>query len=263
MLLTVKGLVLRETPYGEADKLIDLLTDEGVITVRARGARKPGSKYAALTQLFSYAEFCLRQSHDHFFLDSAVPIQLFYGIRNDLEALALAAYFSELTRKIATAQPQPQILRLFLYCLHYLSVHSRPLPQIKSIFELRMLTELGMMPDLLCCSACGEYLPQQLVLRIANGDFRCSECHPNNQTTDLSVTVGVLQAARHIVFSDFDRLFHYRLQDRSQQLLSLFTEQYACYRLELRCKTLRFYHSLTDGCTTMPLSQPDFGTDYE
>ncbi len=263
MLLTVKGLVLRETPYGETDKLIDLLTDEGVITIRVRGARKPGSKYAALTQLFSYAEFCLRQNHDRYFLDSAVPIQLFYGIRNDLEALALAAYFSELTQKIATAQPQPQILRLFLYCLHYLSAHSRPLPLIKSIFELRMLTELGMMPDLLCCPICGEYLPHKLVLRIANGDFICSGCHLHPGINELSVTAGVLQAARHIVFSDFDRLFHFRLQDRSQQLLSQFTEQYACYRLEMRCKTLRFYHSLTEGSSPMPLSQPDLGTDYE
>ena len=175
-MITVKGVVLRETAYGEHDKLFDLFTENGIYTVRARGVRKQGSKYAAVTQVFSYGEFCLRQSGERYFLDSAVPVNLFFGLRGDLEALALAAYFAELLRNTATQQPQPQILRLFLHCLHYLCEHTRPPLQIKAIFELRLATELGHAPNLLCCNLCGEFLPQQLYFRVSSGDFVCKDC---------------------------------------------------------------------------------------
>ena len=245
MLLTVKGLVIWETAYGESDKIVDVLTENGVITFRARGTRKPGSKYAALVQLFAYAEFCLRQSGERYFLDSAVPISLFYGIRNDLEALALASYFAELTQKIATVQSQPQILRLFLHCLHYLSEHTRPIPLLKAIFELRLVTEIGMMPDLLCCRECCCYLPQKLVMRLQDAYFLCADCAGEVSSSDMLMTVGTLRAVRHIVLSEFDRVFHMRVGDSELAQLTLFAERYLLFRLELRCKTLQFYHSLT------------------
>lgn len=243
--LTVKGVVLRETAYGEADKLFDLLTDHGIRTVRARSVRKAGSKYAAVTQVFSYGEFCLRQSGDRFYLDSAVSLNLFYGLRNDLEALSLASYFSELIRKVATDQPQPQILRLLLHCLYYLSEHTRPPHQIKAIFELRLMTELGMMPTLICCPICLQYIPQHPVLRIASADMICEECRLRSHPYDLSVTPSALQAARHVIFSEFDKLFHFRVKGESLDLFSLYAEQYLLFRIDGSFPTLKFYQELT------------------
>lgn len=244
MLLTVKGLVIRETAYGESDKIVDLLTENGVLTVRARGVRKSSSKYAALAQLFAYGEYCLRQSGERFFLDSAVPISLFYGLRNDLEALALASYFAELTQRIATAQSQPQLLRLFLHCLHYLSEHTRPLPLLKSIFELRLVSEMGMMPDVLCCQVCCSYLPPKAVIRLQEGYFLCKDCCEEITPQDMTVSVGTLRAIRHIALADFDRLFHFRMGAAEQKELGIFTERYLILRLEIRCKALQFYHAL-------------------
>lgn len=245
LLTTVKGLVLRETPIGEADKLFDLLTENGVYTVRARGVRKPGSKYAAVTQSFAYGEFCLRRNKDFFYLDSAAPISLFYGIRNHLDALALCTYFSELMRKIATNQPQPQLLRLFLHCLHYLSEQTRPLPQIQAIFELRLVTELGHMPNLLCCTLCGEYLPSHLTLRVTYGDFLCKDCTLHSDVSDFHVKSPVLLAARHIVFSDFEKLFLFKLDEKNLSELCAYSECYVKQTLDVNCQALRFYHSLT------------------
>ncbi len=245
MLRTVKGLVIREIAYGENDKIIDILTENGVITFWARGVRKIGSKYAALTQLFAYAEYCMRQNADRYFLDSAAPISLFYGIRNDLEALSLASYFAELIQRIATAQSQPQVLRLFLHCLHYLSEHTRPLPLLKSIFELRLLSDIGMMPDVLCCRGCCCYLPQKAMMRLRDGYFLCEDCMDEPTASDVPVSVGTLRAIRHIALVDFDRLFHIRIGETELTELSQFTERYLITRLEMRCKTLQFYHALT------------------
>ncbi|MBQ3940599.1 MAG: DNA repair protein RecO [Oscillospiraceae bacterium] len=242
---TVKGLVIREVVFGEADKLIDLLTDTGVRTVRVRGARKPGSKYAAVTQIFSYGEFCLRQSSGRLYLDSAVSLSAFYGIRNRLEALALASYFSELVRRTATEQPQPQILRLFLICLHYLSEHTRDDLQIKAVFEMRLVTELGMMPDLVCCPVCLRYLPPKPILRLDKADMVCEDCCPGPGWNDLAVTTATLQAVRHAVFSDLERVLAFRVRGESLLLFAVYAEAYVLRRTEHSYPTLQFYRSLT------------------
>ena len=257
-MMTVKGVVLREIAFGEHDKLFDLFTENGVCTVRARGVRKQGSKYAAVTQSFSYGEFCLRQSGKHLFLDSAVPINQFFALRNDLESLALASYFAELLRNTATQQPQPQILRLFLHCLHYLCEHTRPPLQIKAIFELRLATELGYAPNLLCCNVCGEFLPQQLYFRILQGDFVCKECRTAAGAEELSATAATLQAARHIIFSDFERLFLFKLRGQALEKLQIYTECSLLHALNLRTpRTLRFYRTLTE-LPPVPQDAPAF-----
>lgn len=245
--LNIKGLVIRETAYQDADKIIELLTGDGIKTVRAKSARKPGSKYAAVTQIFSYGEFCLRRSDRRYYLDSAVSINLFYGLRNDLTALALASYFADVIRNTVTNQPQPQILRLFLLSLHYLSEHSRPESLVKSIFELRLMTEIGLMPNLVCCDECMTYLPKHPVLRVRFGDLLCRECRMIPDPEDEDAPQAVLHAARHVVFSEFDRLFQFRLKGYSAVSFSRYTERYLLRHLGIGFRTLQFYHELVTG----------------
>ena len=51
MYLNTKALVLRETKYKDADKILTVLTsDEGKLTVKARGALRKSCKYSALNK---------------------------------------------------------------------------------------------------------------------------------------------------------------------------------------------------------------------
>lgn len=53
MHITTQGLVLRETSYKEADKILTVLTREGgKRTVKARGCRRKNSPLAASAQLW-------------------------------------------------------------------------------------------------------------------------------------------------------------------------------------------------------------------
>ncbi|MBR5371534.1 MAG: DNA repair protein RecO [Oscillospiraceae bacterium] len=247
-LITQKGLVLHETAYGETDKIINILTDTGVRTVRVRGARKPQSKYAAVTQAFSYCEFCMQSTRGRLYLDSAAPISLFYPLRTDLTALALAAYFAELVRLAATDQHQPEILRLFLICLHYLSEKLRTPAQIKAAFELRLLTEIGLMPDLICCAECCAYLPEHPVLRIDKADMICAECSETIGDEHV-VTRETLLAARHAVFSEMDKVLAFRVSGRSLRLFAQYAEQYVLHHLEQRVPALRYYKDIASEDT--------------
>lgn len=259
MLTTLTGLVVRERTVGEADKFIDILTDShGLIEVSVRGAQKMTAKHGSAAQLFAYSTFCIAQRKERYYLNSASPIHIFYGLRQSIEGVSLASYFAEvLCAAVRPVEQKSDILRLMLNTLHFLEKESRPLPLLKALFELRLLTELGMMPNIICCDICGEYTPEQLEFYLQSGIFICKDCAAQSAdySEHMTVSGNVLQAIRHIVLADFDRLFHFRLGDRSLKDLSRLAERYLLLHLDRRFKTLDFYHSLNDWAS--PTEEPN------
>ena len=56
--ITCDGIVIRETLYGESDKILTLFTGAyGKITVAAKGVRSIKSKNSSAVQLFCYSYF--------------------------------------------------------------------------------------------------------------------------------------------------------------------------------------------------------------
>ena len=91
MRLTTQGIVLRETNYKEADKILTVLTrDWGKRTVKARGCRRKNSKLTAASQLLVYSELTLSERGEFTTLTEADPLEQFWSVRQDLETLALA-----------------------------------------------------------------------------------------------------------------------------------------------------------------------------
>ena len=102
MLLTTQGIILREVNYKEADKILTVLTrDYGKRTVKAPGCRRKTSRLTAGSQLLVYSELTLRQRGEYLTLSEADPQQQFWSVRQDLDLLALASYFAEVTEAAA------------------------------------------------------------------------------------------------------------------------------------------------------------------
>lgn len=249
-----EGIVLRERPVGEQDKFIDILTkDNGVIEVSVKGARKINGKSGSSTQLFAYSRFCVNESRGRLVLNSAEPIHIFYGLRDSLTKLSLASYFAEVavycTPERSETEGRETNLRLLLNCLHYLENDLRPEALLRSIFELRLMADTGYMPDILGCRGCGVFEPEELFFCISDGGFYCADCftsdgEDHSGTDYMKVGLPVLNAVRHIVLADFDRLFNFRISDKVQSALTEFSSSYITAHLEKHFKTLDFYKSL-------------------
>ena len=103
--IVTRGIVLRETETKEADKILTLLTaDRGRISVIARGVRRKGCKFAACAQPLVYSEWTLYQKGDWYYVNEDATLELFSGLRSDLDAMALGFYFAELTEAVTTAE---------------------------------------------------------------------------------------------------------------------------------------------------------------
>lgn len=246
-MITAEGIVLKERTVGEQDKFIDILTKEsGVLELSVKGARKINGKSGSSTQLFAYSRFCINQKGERFFLNSAEPIHIFYGLRSSLTKISLASYFAEVLRYCIDPEAHSgDIMRLFLNTLHYLEKDMRSEALLKSVFELRLLSEIGYMPDIVACRGCGEFEPSEVLFSVDDGGFYCKDCAAElTEGSFMQMKLPILRALRHIVLSDQERLFNFRVSDEAMSKLSAATENYLLSHLERNFKTLDFYKSL-------------------
>jgi DNA repair protein RecO (recombination protein O) len=86
--LRTKGIVLRRTNYGEADRILTIITKDGQVSALAKGARKLKSKLAGSIELFSYSEFVFHKGKGELLiLTNARLIEYYSHIMTNLEAI--------------------------------------------------------------------------------------------------------------------------------------------------------------------------------
>ncbi len=245
MQINTDGIVIKEMNIGETDRFVTILTrDRGVIKASARGSRRLKSPLSSATQLFCFSRFCLYKGRELYIINSADSISSFYHLRTDLIKLSLGQYFAELSAILAPENEQADdYLRLLLNALHLLIKNDRPPELIKAAFELRLLSMAGYMPDLSACRDCESLEGDILYLLTKSGHISCEACKPVSEPA-VAINKGVLAACRHIVSSEFDRLFSFNLPPESIKILNYATQSYLLTHLERIPQTLEFYNSL-------------------
>lgn len=249
MQLRTEAIVLKNHRLDE-DRVLTLLTREnGVITAFANGADRPRSKLASSTELLCYSHFVLFTNRDRTVVDHADSERIFFGLRENLQKLALASYFAELTAHLAPhGEAAEEQLRLLLNALHYLERGLRPDLQLKALYELRLLTFAGYMPGLVGCSRCGEYNAAGLRFFPAKGELVCEGClRETSARGGVLLPPGVLAAMRHIVFAPPDKLFGFTLSGEGIRQLAKLSEEYLQHQVERTFPTLEFYRSISQA----------------
>lgn len=241
---TTRGLILKEQNIGERDKLVTVLTEtEGVLRAFVRGAKSVKSKKQAATTKFCYAQLTLYEGKDSYVIDDAEAIELFFGLRDDLDRLALGEYFLELGLVFAPeGQSARDELRLLLNSL-YMLANGRKAPEtLKAITELRLLTLAGYAPNLVACETCGRFESDPMYFDMSDGLLYCEACAPASAPFPLSL--GVVSAMRHIVFSDWKQLYAFETSGAVTEELGYITETYLRGHVDHRLKTLDFYKQI-------------------
>lgn len=245
MYLNTKGLVVRVTPYNDADAMLSILTpNHGKLSVKARGLRRKNSPLIAPCQLLAYADFTLFEYRSMYTINEAHSVELFSSLRKDLQKLALGSYFAQAAETMSQEDlPNPELLSLVLNCLHGLSKLDVPEPMVKAVFELRSACLSGYTPDLYGCYRCGCDTPDRF--DISEGRLECVACRdPASNGLRMPITPGVLDAMRYICSCSSQKLFSFRVSAETLESLSYVTESYLSTQLERGFSALDFYKSL-------------------
>lgn len=246
MLVTVEGIVVGRRDVGESNCFLDILTSEyGVIEAVAHGIRKQGSKNASTTGLFSYTVFCLNKTDLRYSVNSTQPKYSFFGLSLDLKKLSLAIYFADIIKYTSAAeQYSGDILRFFAVTLYKLEKEETDCTVIKAVFELKIMSMLGFMPDLKTCRLCGEYEREKMFFSIDESNLFCGDCAEKTsdmgeESVELSPTL--LHTMRYVVFSPVEKVYGFALNGMTKIQFSEFAEQYLLRQLGRSFKTLDYY----------------------
>lgn len=151
MIESAAGIILRTRPLTETSLIVNWLTPNlGRISTVAKGARRPKSPFLGKLDLFYEADFTFARSRrsDLHTLREISLRESHSALRHELGYLQQASYCARLIEQVTEADtPLPviyELLRAFLAALP-----QRP-PQPRNIyaFELKLLNELGLKPDL-------------------------------------------------------------------------------------------------------------------
>ena len=247
MHIVTQGLVLREVSYKESDKILTVLTrDGGKRTVKARGCRKKNSPLAAAAQLLVYSEMTLFEYRDFWSMDEAESREQFWGVKGDVEKLALGSYFAETMESVAEEdQDGSALLSLILNSLYALDKLNKPQALVKAAYELKLMSLAGYEPMLDACAVCGAPLPEEPRLHLREGVLHCARCRGGvGDGVSMPLDGAVLAAMRHVLYGDPKRLFSFALDAPGLTRMADVCEAYLLTQLERGFRTLDFYKSL-------------------
>lgn len=146
--IEVTGIILKQSPVGEYDRHISLLTKErGKISAFARGARKPGSRLAAAAAPFSFGSFKLYEGKSSYTLVEADIQNYFEELRTDYVGACYGMYFVEVTDYYTRENnDEREMMKLLYQSLRALSVPALPKHLVRCIFECRAIAVNGEFP---------------------------------------------------------------------------------------------------------------------
>ena len=241
----VKGIVLRAVDTKESDKILTILTPHGKLPVVAKGARSRKSRVTACTQLLAYSELTLSESRGWQYLSEGSTIELFQGVRQDIELLSLASYFAELTEAAALEGVESgEILSLLLNALYALGNLKKNPAQVKAAFELKLMSLIGFEPLADACAYCGNPEPEDPVLDVREGVVCCGKCGKGERGLSMPLSKGALAAMRWVLYGEAKRLYSFSLAGPDLKKLGDASETYVHAMLERGFKTLDFYKGL-------------------
>ncbi len=244
---TTDAIVLRNRPLGEKDRIVSLLSREhGKIPTVAKGARRPGSRLAAPTQPFAFAQFALARGRNFDLVTQVVIHDTFHALHTNLLATACALCATELLdRALSERHPEPALFDLLRVALPTLAAGDNCEVTLRA-FQLRAASVLGYQPQLNACVRCGSAevshqppLPTHLFFSFHFGGVLCPGC----RSFDLGAArfgAGTMELLRALMSGTDPQLARLRVADYQRGELTRIVDGWIERRLEVRLKAKAF-----------------------
>lgn len=148
--LLTKGIILSRTDYGEADRILALLTpDHGKLRLMARGVRKAKSKLAGSIELFSTSDITfIRGRGEIGTLISARLIKHYGRITQDIGRVQLGYELIKTLHRATEDNPESAYFDLLEQSFAALDDPAIPTDLIDVWFRAQLLRQAGHSPNL-------------------------------------------------------------------------------------------------------------------
>ncbi len=145
MLYKTKGIIIKNSNLADVDRLITIYTNDfGKLVVKGKSVRKNQAKLKGHLELFLYSHLMIAPGRGFDIITGAETIKFFSYLRENLNHLFVAHYFSELIDKLIVGPEKDEnIWQLLLNSFKQLDQKEADIKLIVSNFENRFSQFLG------------------------------------------------------------------------------------------------------------------------
>ena len=242
-----EAILLRSRSLRETSLMLAFYTkDFGKINGVIKGARGPRSQVGGgALEPFAYDEiiFYEKKGSDLYLISQCDLIDFFPPVRSELERLAYGAYIIELLDSITPlGDKNTGIFELALKSLKLLAASASP-RRVARIFEIRLLSLLGLMPSMRTCVNCGTAKLKDARFNMRRGGLVCKDC-AREERAGSAVLAGTVEFIKHIAASDLDKVSRIKVSEEVGKELETLLRRFLDYHIERRLNTVQFLKSL-------------------
>jgi len=236
-----EAIVLRHSDFGEADRLLTVLTPcLGKVRLLAKGIRKPSSRKAGHLELFTRTQLLIARGRNLDIVTQAQTVEPYLVLRQDLLRMSHAYYVGELVDSFGEEQAENEPLYTLLCNALGWICTAADLALTMRFFELRLLGLVGYQPQLFQCLHCRTPLePVVNYFSAEDGGVLCPRCG-ENQRGVRPIALGTLKVLRYLQTRGYDECARLQLQPSTRSEVEEVLQQYLVYLLERRLKSVEF-----------------------
>ena len=182
-----KGIVLRSIRYGEADRILDLYTQEaGLISAIAKGIRRTRSRFGGRLEPLSCVEFLAYEGRTLDTITQVEVLRSFRGVRENLARLKAASGMVATVRALSGGdEADRRVFNLLYHALDALEGREEGVKSVEAAFGLKLSVLAGYTPRLDVCVSCDrrpdESADENLTCCFfapSLGGVLCADCRP-------------------------------------------------------------------------------------
>ena len=145
--LKTMGYVLRRTNYGEADRILNIITPEGKVSAIAKAVRRPKSRLAGGVEIFTLSELNIHMGRGEMGIVTSAKMKKYYGeILKDYRKMELASAILKQINRAAESSDAPEYFKMTDACLVALN-GGMDVGLVEAWFDLNLMRAMGEEPN--------------------------------------------------------------------------------------------------------------------
>jgi len=218
----IEGIVISTVDYKESSKIVNIFTaTEGIIGTVAKGCKNIKSPLRTTTTTLSYGIFYLNEKSKGLPVITEVDIiSYFKETRKDFFKLNYSLFLLELTSQVYRHDNNSNIYMMLISGLKKIN-EGYDACIITNIIEMKLLNNLGIIPNLDCCVSCGS---KNNIVTISSdkGGYLCCFCVRDEHRYDLKM----IKLIRMFCYINLDNISKIEISEKIKNELNLFIDDY-------------------------------------
>jgi DNA repair protein RecO (recombination protein O) len=246
---TTEAIVLSRFDYGEADRILTLMTPGGgKLKAIAKGIRRPTSRLGGSLEPFAELRLALARGRTFDVVTQVEILHPWLRMRDDLVSFGTASYLAELADGTLEERHASEAVYLLLKRAYEILDAGMAPGRVARWFEMHLADELGVRPEVDRCVECGRLLEADERYRWVPplGGVLCERC-PGPPHERVSLSLEGLKLLKAYQRMDVEAIADLRIRPDAEREVERAMREFLAYSLDRSPRSLAFLDEIRRG----------------